>query len=169
MGVPWGAIGSLAQSLLGGVSHQTTDSSLLGNSTYNPTMDPATIAFLTNLMQKSQASLNPVNTAGYGTAQEQGINRQTMLSKAALNTALASRGLSSSPISLTANQQADNTGFQQLAQFRESLPLLSNQLMAQNLQNATGLFGQIPKGATTSQSQTGTSTTTGGSGLLGMI
>lgn len=169
MGVPWGAIGSLAQSLLGGVSNSTTNSSMSGNSTYTPTMDPATQAFLSQLMAKSQSSLNPVNLAGYESGQTQAINRQGMMQKAALQTALASRGLSNSPISLTANRQQDATNFQQLAQFRESLPLLSNQLMMQNLQAATGLFSQIPKGATTSQTQTGTSTTHSGSGLLGML
>lgn len=170
---PWQLGGALLGSILGGNTrtNANTNSSLSGSSSFTPNLDPATTAFLSRLMSTSSGMLSPTNLSGYESGQENNLARQQAIAKMALNTSLASRGLSNSPISLTADQNLQNQGFQQLAQFRESLPMLSQQLMLQNLGAATGLFAQVPKGYSTSQSQTGTSNTsqTQKSGLLGLF
>lgn len=166
---PWGLAGSALSSVLGQNTTTNTDSSLNGTSSYTPNLDPNTTAFLQRLTAAYGGMMSPVNMGGYIGTQTNQLMGDNAARRAALATALASRGLSTSPISLTANQNLNNQTFQQLAQFRESLPLLSNQLFQQNLAGATGLFSQIPKGYTTSEQQQGTSHSTTKGGLLGLL
>lgn len=95
---------------------------------------------------------------GYEAQQAQQINSNSKLAGDAQQEALASRGLSTSPVagSVAATQEGSRIG--QISNLQASIPLLSNQLALSNLGAANSFLANAPKTSTTSgtSSQQGT-------------
>lgn len=104
-----------------------------------------------------------VNLAPYEASQVSQINRNSQLLGKSQQEALAARGLSTSPIagSVAANTEAGRVG--QITNLQQSLPLLQQQMLAQNLNSAGGFLSTIPRttSSTGTQEQTSTGQQTG--------
>ena len=125
---------------------------------------PEAAALMRNLIGK-YSSLSNVNLAPYQAQQSEAINRSSNLQSEAVRNIMAARGLSSSPVAGTAEAGVQAGRFGQLTNLRQQIPLLQNQLTLQNLQGATGLYGQLPRGSVSTgvgtSEQTGSTNQTG--------
>lgn len=134
-------------------------SELSSTSTTNPNLSPEHQALINNLISKYSALTNkPVDMSGYQTQQTQNINRNSNLSKQAVDSVMAARGLTTSPVSGTSDANIEASRVSQINNMAQGIPLLQNQMENQNLQGAVALSNSIPHGSTTTgfQSQSGT-------------
>lgn len=186
-----GALGSVLGGLFGNRSPTTTTnfnntSNQSGSSTSNSTgyNTPSLTGgqqSLENLLNSTVFnSLLPGNQpdlSGYASNAAQNINQGANANDQLLKQTLAARGLSYSPIAANALTQSNTNRIGQLTQLKNSLPLLSEQLLQNRLQNAVNVFRSNPFGSTFGQSgqnnfqqtgtNSGTQTTTGPSNMLG--
>jgi hypothetical protein len=121
-----------------------------------PLLGPEAQALLTQLTGKYMGLTAP-NLTGYGAMQTANINQAADAQRNALNSALAARGLATSPVAATAQAGIEQNRLNQVTAMQQQLPLLQHQMNLQNLAGAAGFFGAIPKG----QATTGTTTQTG--------
>lgn len=150
-------------------SNLNTGQSITGNTTGSTSTSTgygaagtATIAQLLPLL--SQLSKN-TNLAPYQAQQTEAINNQANASTANINSDLAARGLSRSPVASTALQNINAQRTAATANLNQQIPLLQNQLTNTNAGTIANILGQLPKtqSSTTSGTtgQSGTTTQTG--------
>ncbi len=139
------------QSLLESLSH--TAGGGTSTSTSTPNLSPQTQALIDSLTKKYQNLTTPSLT-GYEAQQTQGINRNADLQQQAIQQMMASRGLSSSPVSGTAAAGVDAQRFGAINNMQAGIPLLQNQLNRENLNSAAQFMGMIPHGTTTTGATT---------------
>ncbi len=125
-----------------------------------PTLSPETYYLMHQLMGRYQGMAAPSLT-GYEAQQTGNINQLANTQQQALNNILAARGLSTSPVAATAQAGVEQNRLNQIANVKQSLPLLQNQLNLQNLAGASAFFSAIPKGTLTTTNQQVTGQTTG--------
>lgn len=108
--------------------------------------------------QFSALAASPTNLQPYQQQQEANINRNSQTLDKSQQEELAARGLSTSPVaaSVAANTDASRVG--QITQLQQSIPLLQQQLLQQNLNSAGGFLANAPKTSTTAGTQEQTST-----------
>lgn len=124
--------------------------------------------FLENLIGDSavnQYKAGAPDLSGYTANGLQNINQASALKSKTASNIVASRGLSFSPSSVQnlINPEADR--LQQSSQFLSTIPLLKRQFEQQNLDQLMQSFGIMPKGSTT----TGTQTQTGNTNTAGNV
>lgn len=129
-------------------------------------LDPQTQQFLNEIMGRYRQGLNP-DLRGYEAQGLQNINRGADLQQQALSNIMATRGLSRSPVAGAGAGNIDNQRFAQSTQFRNSLPLLQNQMQQENLAAAGNFFQAIPKNISTTGSQVGQTSQVGQSSQTG--
>jgi len=98
----------------------------------------------------------------------QQINSNADLLRKASQEALASRGLSTSPVAASVEAGQNQNRVSQINQFQQTIPLLQRQLQLGNLGAESGFAASVPHGVTSS-GNTNTVTTQGGGpgGFLG--
>jgi hypothetical protein len=158
----------------GSVNSQTTTQQLIkflqdsltkttGTSTTAPNLSPAASSLVDKLIGQYSKLSQPLDLTGYTANQIRNINTNSDINSKVADQILASRGLSTSPISGTvaAGNQQNRMG--QISNLEGSIPLLQQQLQTQNLQQAANFAGMLPGlfGQTTNMSQTGQTSTTG--------
>ncbi len=140
-------------SLLGGLLTRSTTTT--SNPTLNPAYSPLQSAILSQIMARLS---QPTDLSGYEANGIGTINQSFDAQKQASDNNLSARGLSTSPVAANVDALRSNTEASTAATFRNSVPLLAQQIQAQNLDQAN----QILAGGRGS-----TSTTTGGGGAAG--
>lgn len=138
-------------------SYNTNESNFSGaqTGTSSPNLDPKSLAFRDQLINQYSNLAKPVDMKGYQANGLQDINRNSDMQQTAAQQILASRGLSTSPVSGTAALGIDNQRFGRINEFNNSLPIVANQLNNNNLNAAGSFFSRIPYGTTTTGQQTG--------------
>ena len=141
-----------------GTGTTAASGSVTGSSTSSgfssPNLDPATMDFRNQLIQKYLASLSSdPNLSGYAATQTKNINQNADIQQQLLQNNLASRGLSYSPVAALAPAAGDQNRLNQISSFQGTLPLLAQQLADTHLSNAANFFHSIPYGTTTGSSQ----------------
>jgi Chaperone of endosialidase len=155
-------------------SNASALSSILNNvnlqqgQTTSTQLDPATQAFLTQLMSGYTGLANTgTDMSGYTGSGLSSINQTFNGAQTNADQSLAARGLSTSPVAAaaTANIQAARAG--QQSQFLNSIPLIQNQLRQANLGSAANFFSMVPKTVSTMGTQTGTTSQIGNQSQAG--
>lgn len=144
-------INSLLQTLSNLTSRNT------GTTTSTPTLGGPQESLMDQLTrQYSNLAGSNQNLAPYAAQQTQMINRNSNLQSQAVQNAMAARGLSTSPVSGTAeaNIQAQRVG--QISNMLSGIPLLQQQLKTQNLGAAGGFLSSIPRAMTGTTDATST-------------
>lgn len=119
-------------------------------STTRPDLDPATMTYLNNIRDRYTALLDQdPNLSGYEAGGIQNINRAGDLRSRAIGNILAARGLTYSPIAGSAMASAEGSRFSDVANFRNQIPMLREQIMRERLAEAGNFFSRIPTGQTT--------------------
>lgn len=148
------------QSLLQSLQQTSGTSGQQGtqSSSTTPTVSPQTQALLDQLTKQygALASSTP-DLKPYQAQQTQQINTNRGLQGKAVDNIMAARGLSTSPVSGTAQAGVENSRVGDITNLQQSLPLLLQQLKSQNLAAAGNFASSLPRGSTT----TGTSGQTG--------
>lgn len=154
---------------LNSVSGSTTGSTTgTGSSTSTPNLNPQSQAFVDNLT-KQYSGLNAPSVQGLVQNQSANINQNANAQGQALNSIMASRGLSTSPVAGTAAEGVNQNRINQIGNAQAQAPIEQQQLNLSNLAAKSGFANLLPglSGATTTQNQaqnTGTTnnqTTTG--------
>jgi epidermal growth factor receptor substrate 15 len=119
--------------------------------------------------QYAKLAAQPTNLQPYEAQQQQNINQSTNATSANQQAAMAARGLSTSPVSGAVAAQTAAQGQAQSVQLQQSLPLLQQQLLTQNLGAANSFLANAPKTQQTTgtQTQAGTQTQTGNTSQTG--
>jgi hypothetical protein len=133
---------NLAQSL----SSQGGSTTQSGFST--PTLSPATQQFMDSLIGRF-SGMGKIDPSTILAQQITGINKNSDAQAGLTNEILASRGLSTSPISGTAAISNENSRFAQVNQAKNNLPLLQQELDLKSLVPAANFFSSIPTGQVT--------------------
>lgn len=140
----------------------TTGSNITGSTTANqtatstPTLDEAGQTIESQLSPVVRQLLGfPMDLSGYTSSGIDQINRNADLQRQSIDAIMASRGLSTSPISATAALIADQNRLNQISDFQNSIPLLRNQLLNTNLSSAISALGATPRGITSSGNTSG--------------
>ena len=134
--------------------------------TTTPNLSP-NIQQLMNTVGSQYNALATPDLTGYQAQQTQGINNTANLQTQNADASMAARGLSTSPIAQTTDNNIQNQRFSNITNLAQSIPLLKNQLMLSNLGAAGGFVSSAPKGSTTSGTGTTTGTTTGSTSTTG--
>jgi hypothetical protein len=126
------------------------------SSTTTPVEQDAWTGLKDQLIQMSLKNLiNPEDMTGYTATGVGNINNAADAATLARNNALASRGLSSSPIAGNADVISENARAGDIATFENTIPLLQRDFGLQDWTKALQLFASRPIGS----SSTGTETT----------
>jgi hypothetical protein len=147
-------------------SDQTSEST--STSTTNPILDPEILSARNKLLQTYQDRLG--NNEGYLTGYTgQGlrkINRASDLQQSALDSNLAARGLSGSPVAAALMAKMNSDRIAQSVEFQNQIPLLDRQLTSEDLAALSGIVSAAPYGQTSTQTNksTGTNTQYGSTG-----
>jgi hypothetical protein len=125
-------------------------------------LDPETQAFLNKLMSHfSDIASTGVDMSGFTGSGLSDINRSFNGAQTNLDTNLAARGLSTSPVAAAASAGLQAQRATQQSTFLNSIPLLKNQLQLANLTPAANFFSMIPRTVSSTGTQTGSTTQTG--------
>ena len=168
-----GSLALTAASALGGAlsnrGGKTTSNSTYNNtSTSTPQLSPEQEAIYGLLSQNVMNRLRgQTPLAGYEASGLQNINESSDAIRRSIEGRLTSRGLIGSPMGATALSNLDISRGSEAAKFRNSLPLLQNDLDLQNLGAAGTVFGLRPFGETRTSSGTGTGVSTTSGNMLG--
>jgi hypothetical protein len=144
----------------------TTDSSQTGTST--PNLSPEQLAFMQSIMKQAQQGMQGSNLQGYQAGANANINRGSEANNNILQSVLAARGLTYSPLAGAATAANEGNRIGQQTQVSNQMPLLRQQLLQQNLAGAVNAFRATPYGTTTNQTGHSTQTKSGG-GVMGML
>ena len=159
-------INGIAGAFQGGPQKQATQQNTTQSQT--PVISSNVQPLQTGILGSALSGLSAPNMAGYTSSGMQNIAQQGQANQNILNNTLAARGLTySSPLATaesTGIQQ--NTGNQQ-NQFLNSVPLVQQQLLQQNLAGAVNAFRANPYGTTGTQNITGNGSITPSGGILG--
>lgn len=165
-------LGGLA-GLLGNKPQKTTTTSqnagatAFQNSGYQyPVYDPATQE-LRDALTSQFKNLSSPDMAGYAAQGINNINQNSDIRTNALKNSLAARGLSYSPIASIAPAMSQNQRIGDISQFQNSLPLIQQQLMLQNLNAGAGYLKGLPIGSANTASGAGQSSEQGTSTQIG--
>jgi len=143
-------------SILGGKNKQTQNQTSTYSNTTTPEYDPQALSARNTILDKYLSRIN--GSQGYMTGYTgQGmrkINQGADIKSQALNSILAARGLSSSPVGAALAAKGEDDRMKQLTDFYSSIPLLQRQMEGEDL----GQFGQFVSSIPVGQTQTGTST-----------
>ena len=104
------------------------------------------------------------NPTSYISSGVNNINRNSELQKQAIDSIMAARGLSTSPVSATAAVKADQNRLNQISDLENNAPIIANQIAQQNLATANSAFNSLPRGVTSNGTSTGTSDTSASQG-----
>lgn len=141
---------SIAGGALANKGSQTTSSS--------PTLDPAFSGLQGQVLQMVQQRLaQPLDTSGYTANGVSTINKTYDAAGKNLTASLTARGLNASPVAGAGLATLQSARGGDVANFQNSVPLLSRQLQSQDLSQATGILG-LGRGSTS----TGTVSSGGG-------
>jgi len=138
---------------ISGATQQTT------TGTTSAVLTPEEQALMSKLVSQA-GGLQAPSLGGYVAGQTANINAAADAQSKAVDAIMASRGLSTSPVAATAQGGVQQNRINQITGMQQQAPLLLNQLQLANLAGASNLFGQLPKGTTTTGTQAGTSTQT---------
>lgn len=151
----------------------TTNISDIGRqmTTSGPQLSPAYQGFINQLLSSYGNLAQPVNLRPYAASQMQGINKASGLSSRALDSIMAARGLSRSPVAGAAAANLDANRVSQIVGINQQIPLLQRQLTQSGLESARGMASLLPSFSPTTSvvdtSGTRTGTTTGFENMFG--
>ena len=129
--------------------------------TITPTLSPASQALQDLLVQQYTGRLGEGLPAGFEQRGVSAINQTFQPGLAGIESMLAQRGLSGSPVAANVLGQANIRRLGEIGSFRAGIPALEEQLTSQRLRDLSALFGIMPRGQTVTGETTGT---TAGSG-----
>lgn len=142
--------------------------STTGSTQFN--LDPATQELLKQLTSRYSSAATPFNTGSYQAGQTQQINANSDLQKQAVQATLAARGIQG-PAAGTALNNVDAQRFGQINQMQAQTPFVKDQFDMNHLLQSANFFNMIPKGTSTTgtntqQGQVDTSQNTQGNNVM---
>lgn len=151
----------LGASALGGIfgNKKKTQEQFSQGNTYTetgsqPDYDPKNLIFRDRLINETLGDLESnSDLSGYTASGLSQINTASNQRQQALKNALASRGQSYSPVSVTAPFAVESARYGDSANFLNSIPLLQRQLRQQSLQTALDYQSRLPVGQRGTQAQ----------------